>query len=84
MKLAVHNQKELSLPVNDVLDVVVHTLVVSSSVRLDVKRNLGKHAEGHTPHLFLFIILLPWKSLYHAQHLQMTMAILTYNQHSAT
>lgn len=93
MKLALYNQKELkvesvmkkcSLPVNDVLDVVVHTLVVSSSVRLDVKGNLGKHAEGHTPHWFLFIILLLLKNSYQAQHLQMTMAILTYIQHSAT
>lgn len=33
------------LPVNDILDVVMHTLVVSSSVRLDVKCNLGKRRD---------------------------------------
>lgn len=76
--------KRCSLPVNDVLDVVVHTLVISSSVRLDVKCDLGKHVEGHTPHWFLFIILLPLKNSYHTLHLQMTMAKLTYNQHSDT
>lgn len=31
------------LPVNDILDVVVHTLVVSSSVGLEVKRHLEKN-----------------------------------------
>lgn len=35
------------LPVNDVLDVFMHTLVVSPPVWLDVKCNLGKHAERH-------------------------------------
>lgn len=37
-----------SLPVDDVLDVVMHTLVVSPYVWLDVKCDLRKHAERHT------------------------------------
>lgn len=38
------------LPVNDILDIVMHALVVSSSVGLDVKCNLGKYAEFHHIH----------------------------------
>lgn len=34
-------QTDKCLPVNDILDVVMHTLVISSSVWLDVKCNLG-------------------------------------------
>lgn len=44
------------LPVNDVLDVVVDALVISSSVWLDVKCNLGK--DRHTLCCSPFIILL--------------------------
>lgn len=38
-------QQDKSLPVNDILDVFMHALVVSSSVWLDVKCNLGKHKD---------------------------------------
>lgn len=45
MKTCSH--KSVPVPVNDILDIVMHALVVSSSVGLDVKCNLGKYAEFH-------------------------------------
>ena len=42
------SDKDEYLPVNNVLDIVVHTLVISSPVGLDVKCDLGKHTQRNT------------------------------------
>lgn len=52
-----NRQTRAYLPVDDILDVVVHALVVAPSVWLDVKCNLGKDAERHVTCWFQFSLL---------------------------
>ncbi len=56
-------QPDECLPVNDVLDVVMHALVVSSSVWLDVKCNLGKQND-HSQRLEMTLKSIDLKSTF--------------------